>query len=139
MSGHYPRLAVVTGADSGIGQATATLLAAEGFDLGLTCHEDTEGVRATAQEIETRGQRCFVEPFDAASPDAGTVVDRLVDRLGGLGVLVNVAGTGHADKVLDLPFERWRQVLATDLDGPFLCAQSAARVLVAAGGAGRDI
>ena len=139
MSGHYPRLAIVTGGDSGIGQATATLLASEGFDIGLTCHEDTEGVRATAREIETRGQRCFVEPFDAASPEAGTVVDRLADRLGGLGVLVNVAGTGHAEKVLDLPFDRWRQVLATDLDGPFLCAQAAARAMVAAGEGGRII
>jgi NAD(P)-dependent dehydrogenase (short-subunit alcohol dehydrogenase family) len=139
MSGHFPRLVIVTGGDSGIGQATATLLASEGFDIGLTCHEDTEGVRATAREIETRGQRCFVEPFDAASPEAGTVVDRLADRLGGLGVLVNVAGTGHAEKVLDLPFDRWRQVLATDLDGPFLCAQAAARVMVAAGEGGRII
>jgi NAD(P)-dependent dehydrogenase (short-subunit alcohol dehydrogenase family) len=139
VSGHYPRLAVVTGGDSGIGQATASLLAAEGFDVGLTRHEDTEGVQATAREIEARGQRCFVEPFDAASPEAGTVVDRLADRLGGLGVLVNVAGTGHADKVLDLPFERWRHVLATDLDGPFLCAQAAARILVAAGQGGRII
>jgi NAD(P)-dependent dehydrogenase (short-subunit alcohol dehydrogenase family) len=139
VSGHYPRLAVVTGGDSGIGQATASLLAAEGFDVGLTRHEDTEGVQATAREIEARGQRCFVEPFDAASPEAGTVVDRLADRLGGLGVLVNVAGTGHADKVLDLPFERWRHVLATDLDGPFLCAQAAARILVVAGQGGRII
>jgi NAD(P)-dependent dehydrogenase (short-subunit alcohol dehydrogenase family) len=139
MSGHYPRLAIVTGGDSGIGQATATLLASEGFDIGLTCHEDTEGVRATAREIETRGQRCFVEPFDAASPEAGTVVDRLADRLGGLGVLVNVAGTGHAEKVLDLPFDRWRQVLATDLDGPFLCAQAAARTMIEQGRGGRIV
>ena len=40
MSGHYPRLAIVTGSDSGIGQAAATLLASEGFDLGLTVHRD---------------------------------------------------------------------------------------------------
>ena len=136
---HYPRLAVVTGSDSGIGQATATLLATEGFDVGLTCHEDPEGVQETAREIETRGQRCFVEPFDASTPEAGVVVDRLADQLGGLGVLVNVAGTGHMDTVLELPFDRWRRVLATDLDGPFLCAQAAARILVEAGRGGRIV
>jgi NAD(P)-dependent dehydrogenase (short-subunit alcohol dehydrogenase family) len=139
MSGHYPRLAIVTGSDSGIGQATATLLASEGFDVGLTYHEDSDGIQATAREVEKRGQQSFVASFDASAPDAGDVVDRLVAQLGGLGVLVNVAGTGHMDRVLDLPFDRWRHVLATDLDGPFLCSQAAARVLVDAGNGGRII
>jgi NAD(P)-dependent dehydrogenase (short-subunit alcohol dehydrogenase family) len=135
----YPRLAVVTGADSGIGQATAQLLASEGFDVGITYHSDEEGAQATAREIETRGQKCFVEQFDASSPDAGDVVDRLADQLGGIGVLVNVAGTGHMDRVTDLSLETWRHVLATDLDGPFLCSQRAARRMIAADQAGRII
>lgn len=136
---HFPRLAIVTGADSGIGRACAQLLATEGFDVGITAHQDLEGAESTAKEITERGQRCFVERFDAAEPDAGSVVDRLADQLGGLGVLVNVAGTGHSDTVLDLSYDRWRQVIATDLDGPFLCAQRAARRLVDAGEGGRII
>jgi NAD(P)-dependent dehydrogenase (short-subunit alcohol dehydrogenase family) len=139
MTDNFPRLAIVTGSDSGIGQATAQLLATEGFDVGLTSHTDMKGVQETAAGIEERGQRCFIEQFDASSPDAGDVVDRLADQLGGLGVLVNVAGTGHLDRVLDLPLETWRSVLATDLDGPFLCAQRAARRMVAADQGGRII
>ena len=135
----YPGLAVVTGADSGIGRATAELLAVEGYDVGLTCHEDVEGARETARGIEERGGRAYVEPFDAADPDAGAVVDRLVERLGGLGVLVNVAGTGHSTPVLDLSLDTWREVLATDLDGPFLTCQRAARHLVEAGRGGRIV
>ena len=139
MGNNYPRLAIVTGSDSGIGQATAKLLATEGFDVGLTSHHDVEGVQETAEEVRSRGQRCFVEPFDAASPDAGQVVDRLADQLGGLGVMVNVAGTGHSDRVLDLSLDTWRHVLATDLDGPFLCSQHAARRLVQQDQGGRII
>jgi NAD(P)-dependent dehydrogenase (short-subunit alcohol dehydrogenase family) len=139
VSGNLPRFAVVTGSDSGIGRAVATLLATEGFDIGLTRHSDTEGVSEAAKAVEDRGQRAFVEPFDAASPAAGEVVDRLADQLGGLGVLVNVAGTGHSDKAVDLSFEKWREVLATDLDGPFLCAQHAARRMISAGHGGRII
>ncbi|MDT9593697.1 SDR family oxidoreductase [Nocardioides zeae] len=139
MSDHHPRLAVVTGADSGIGRAVAQLLATEGYDVGLTRHEDAEGVARTVEEVERRGQRAFVEDFDASDPEAGDVVDRLVDRLGGLGVLVNVAGTGHSSRVMDLTLETWRHVLATDLDGPFLTSQHAARHLVAAGRGGRIV
>ena len=138
-TGHFPRLAIVTGADSGIGRATAELLATEGFDIGMTSHHDLDGARETAAQIEERGQRCVVEPFDAASPDAGTVVDRLAEQLGGLGVLVNVAGTGQSQRVTDLPYETWREVLATDLDGPFLCAQHAARRMIEAGAGGRIV
>ena len=136
---HHPALAIVTGADSGIGQATAKLLATEGYDVGVTFHTDADGVRATAAEIEERGQRCVVEQFDAAQPAAGQVVDRLAEQLGGIGVLVNVAGTGHSTKALDLDFATWRHVLATDLDGPFLCAQAAARRMVAGGRGGRIV
>jgi NAD(P)-dependent dehydrogenase (short-subunit alcohol dehydrogenase family) len=139
MSAHFPRLAVVTGSDSGIGRATAQLLATEGFDVGLTFHTDEEGVRRTADGILERGQRCFVEQFDASSPDAGEVVDRLAEQLGGLGVLVNVAGTGHSDPVTEMDLETWRSVLATDLDGPFLCSQRAARRMIEAGEGGRIV
>jgi NAD(P)-dependent dehydrogenase (short-subunit alcohol dehydrogenase family) len=136
---HHPSLAIVTGADSGIGQAVAKLLATEGYDVGATFHTDEDGIRATAREIEQRGQRCVVEQLDADAPDAGAVVDRLAEHLGGVGVLVNVAGTGHSSKTLDLDLATWRHVLATDLDGPFLCAQAAARHMVAADRGGRII
>jgi NAD(P)-dependent dehydrogenase (short-subunit alcohol dehydrogenase family) len=139
MSNHHPRLAIVTGSDSGIGQATATLLASEGYDVGLTFHSDEEGIRATADEVSRRGQQAYVERFDASSPDAGAAIDRLADQLGGLGVLVNVAGTGHSSRVLDTDLDTWRGVLATDLDGPFLCAQRAGRRMVEQGAGGRII
>ena len=135
----YPRLAIVTGSDSGIGAAVAELLASEGFDLGLTCHHDEDALAETVAAVEKRGQRAYVEPFDAASPTAGDVVDRLVEKLGGLGVLVNVAGTGHSDPALDLSYDRWREVLSTDLDGPFLTSQRAAQHLVDAGNGGRIV
>lgn len=139
MAGTFPRLAIVTGAASGIGRAAALLLATDGFDIGLTVHSDTEGAVATAREVEHRGQRCVMASFDASSEDAGTTIDRLIDDLGGVGVLVNVAGTGHSQRVVDLDLQRWNHVLATDLTGPFLACQRVARVMVTGGHGGRII
>jgi NAD(P)-dependent dehydrogenase (short-subunit alcohol dehydrogenase family) len=135
----YARKAIVTGADSGIGAATATLLASEGFDVAITFHTDEDGARSTAAEVEARGQKAYVEQWDASSPDAGDLVDRFVEQLGGLGVLVNVAGTGHAAMVADTSYDQWRKVIATDLDGPFLTSRRAAAHLVEAGRGGRII
>src|SRR3954451_5231320 len=98
----HPRLAVVTGADSGMGKATAELLATEGFDVGITFHTDEAGASDTRRAVEERGQRCFVTRHDAASPDTGQTIEELVGRLGGIGVLVNNAGTGSSAPVLDL-------------------------------------
>ena len=135
----YPRLAIVTGADSGMGKATAELLATEGFEVGITYHTDRDGAEDTKAGIEQRGGSCHVLQQDLTSPDTGDVIDELADRMGGLGVLVNNAGTGQSDKFLDMDYDRWRQVVATDLDGPFLCAQRAARRMVAGGEGGRII
>jgi NAD(P)-dependent dehydrogenase (short-subunit alcohol dehydrogenase family) len=122
-----------------MGRATAELLATEGFDVGITYHTDQEGAEGTRREVERRGQRCFVTRQDLASDTAADAVDELADALGGLGVLVNNAGTGQNDPVLELSLERWREVIATDLDGPFQCAQRAAKQLVEAGNGGRII
>ncbi|AHD22362.1 oxidoreductase [Rhodococcus pyridinivorans SB3094] len=135
----HDRLAIVTGADSGMGKATAELLATEGFDVGITFHTDEAGAEDTRAGVEQRGQRCFVARQDLTSPDTADVIDELTGKLGGLGVLVNNAGTGHRDEVLDLSFERWREMLSTDLDGPFLCSQRAARHMIDSGGGGRIV
>ena len=135
----HPRLAVITGADSGIGRATAQLLATEGFDVGITFHTDEEGARAAAEDVGRRSQRVFVARQDLASPGAAEAVEELAEQLGGVGVLVNCGGTGVSESILDLDLERWRQVVATDLDGAFLCSQAAARRMVRQGRGGRIV
>ncbi|GLX07599.1 SDR family oxidoreductase [Microbispora sp. NBRC 16548] len=136
----YDKVAVVTGADSGIGRATAVMLAAHGFDVGVTYHQDEKGARETAEQVEVRGRRAAVRQHDLTDPvAAAAVIDELADELGGLGVLVNNAGTGTAEPLLEIGYDRWRSVLAVDLDGPFLCSQRAARRMIARGAGGRIV
>ncbi|MGK5520192.1 SDR family oxidoreductase [Micromonospora sp. URMC 107] len=137
---NYPRIAVVTGADSGIGRACAVALAEAGFDVGVTWHRDAEGAERTAAEVRAAGRRCEVAELDLTRlPGADAVVDELAERLGGLGVLVNNAGTGASTPFVDTGWEQWREVLSVDLDGPFLCGQRAARRMRAAGLGGRIV
>ncbi|MEV4159422.1 SDR family oxidoreductase [Nonomuraea dietziae] len=136
----YERKAIITGADSGIGQASAVALAERGFDVGITFHADLDGARETERLVRDRGRRAAVRGHDLTDPErAAAVVEELADELGGLGVLVNNAGTGTSEPLLETDYARWRSVLAVDLDGAFLCAQRAARRMVAAGRGGRII
>ncbi|MDG4751789.1 SDR family oxidoreductase [Micromonospora sp. WMMD718] len=136
----YDRVAIVTGADSGIGKACAVALAGAGYDIGITWYGDAAGADRTATEVRATGRRCETAELDLTRlPEAAAVVDELADRLGGLGVLVNNAGTGLSEPFVDVSWEKWRDVLAVDLDGPFLCSQRAARRMRAAGRGGRII
>lgn len=136
----FPRTAIVTGSDSGIGKATAVALAELGCDVGITWHTDEQGAKATADEVRATGRRAEVQQLDlTALPGAATVIDELSDALGGLDVLVNNAGTGSRALLVDLDYDTWRRILATDLDGAFLCLQRAARRMIAAGRGGRIV
>jgi NAD(P)-dependent dehydrogenase (short-subunit alcohol dehydrogenase family) len=136
----FPRTAIVTGSDSGIGRATAVVLAAAGCDVGITWHTDEEGAHSTADEVRALGRTPHVRHVDLTRlPEAADVVDDLAEALGGVDVLVNNAGTGSAELLIDMPYERWRGILATDLDAAFLCLQRAARRMIAAGRGGRII
>ena len=133
-------IAVVTGSDSGIGKATAVALAEAGYDVGLTWHEDKDGVQETAREVEGAGRRAEVRHLDLTQPETGAaVIDELADALGGLDVLVNNAGTGHSAPFLEHQMRDWRRVLDVDLTGAFVCAQRAAQRMVEAGRGGRIV
>lgn len=83
---------MVTGADSGIGRATAVRLAAAGMDVGITYHSDREGAEETAEEVRVHGCRAEVAHLDLTElPGAADTVDELCDRLGRVDVLVNNA------------------------------------------------
>jgi NAD(P)-dependent dehydrogenase (short-subunit alcohol dehydrogenase family) len=134
------RKAIVTGSDSGIGKATIVALAKAGYSVGITWHEDEKGAEETATEAAGHGAAVQVRHLDLTQlPGAAGVVDELADALGGLDVFVNNAGTGHSQPFLEHDEDAWRHVLEVDLTGPFLCAQRAARRLVAAGRGGRII
>jgi NAD(P)-dependent dehydrogenase (short-subunit alcohol dehydrogenase family) len=136
----FPRVAIVTGSDSGIGKATAVALAEAGFDVGITCHRDRENAEQTADEVRKAGRRADIRALDLTRlPAAAEVIDDLAEALGGVGVLVNCAGTGINKPVVETSYADWREVLSVDLDGPFLCAQRAARRMITAGRGGRII
>jgi NAD(P)-dependent dehydrogenase (short-subunit alcohol dehydrogenase family) len=134
-------VAIVTASDSGIGQESAKALAESGFDVGITYHEDEAGANETLEAVRAAGRRGEVRWMDLTRlPEAADGVDELADSLGGLDVLVNNAGTGDpTGDFLELSYDEWRQVIDTNLSGAFLCAQRAARRMVAAGNGGRIV
>src|SRR4051812_31807917 len=132
--------AIITAGDSGIGKATAVVLAQRGFDVGITYRSDAEGARGAAAEVEAAGRRCEVTQLDLIDATSGPgAVGALADALGGIDVLVNNAGTGDSTPFPEVALEKWREVLEVDLTGPFLCGQEAARRMIDAGRGGRIV
>ena len=135
-----PRIAIVTGSDSGIGEATAVALAEAGYAVGITWNSDREGAEGVADKARAAGARAEVRHLDLTRlPEAAGVVDELAAALGGLDVFVNNSATGANAPFLELALEDWQRALDVNLTGAFVCAQAAARRMVAAGRGGRIV
>jgi NAD(P)-dependent dehydrogenase (short-subunit alcohol dehydrogenase family) len=124
------RVALVTGAGSGIGRAVSLALNSDGYSVVLAGRRASELERTAA--IAERGDvPMLVVPTDITQPDAvAALFDRTKEAFGRLDVLFNNAGTGApAIPMEDLTFEQWSAVVAVNLNGAFLCAQHAIRLM----------
>ena len=128
------QVALVTGASGGIGRGIAEGLAQRGADVAVNYHRDAEGAEGTARLIRATGRRALVVGADVGSPDAVATMFAQIDaEFGRIDILVNNAGHGGGGTIADTPFEEWERVIRSNLHGPFLCAQQAARRLIAQG------
>lgn len=134
------RVAFVTGADSGIGQGVAKAFAESGADVAINYFRDKDGAAQTAALVEAVGQRALVIQGDVGDPsDVERLFVAIDDRFGRIDIMVNNAGIGIGGLLHELPLEDWSRVLATNLNGTFLCSQQAARRMVAQGTPGGRI
>ena len=124
------KVALVTGAGSGIGRAAALALAREGYAVALAGRRK-EPLDETASRAEASGVRALAVPTDVGDPASVDSLFREVrDTFGRLDVLFNNAGQGApAVPFEDLTYEQWRSVVDANLTGTFLCTQGAFRIM----------
>jgi NAD(P)-dependent dehydrogenase (short-subunit alcohol dehydrogenase family) len=124
------KIAVITGAGSGIGKASALALMRNGWSVVLAGRRK-ELLEDVAKEGQATGQRSLVVPTDVA--DAASIRNlfaRTKETFGRLDLLFNNAGIGApAVPMEDLPFEKWKAVVDTNLTGSFVCTQEAIKIM----------
>ncbi len=127
------RVAVVTGASSGIGLGVARRLADDGHAVALL-DQDGEGVRQATADLEALGKRVAGHQVDVADRGAlERVYTSVRDELGPVTIVVTSAGIEAFDPVLDITPEKWDRLIAVNLTGTFTCLQLAVADMVAAG------
>ncbi len=124
------KIALITGAGSGIGKASALALADAGWSLAL-CGRRLDRVSAVRDEVEAKGVSAIAVQADVGDPAAVEALFAQVEgRFRRLDLLFNNAGTGAPPKPMEeLTVEEWRRVVDTNLTGPFLCTQGALRLM----------
>ena len=127
------RVALVTGASSGLGVTFARALAAAGASVVLAARRG-DRIASLAKELEGAGAAALAVPCDVArEADVDALVARTCERFGRLDVLVNNAGIVHVGPAEDEALDRFREIVDVNLVGAFTCAQRAGRVMLEAG------
>ncbi len=124
------KTALVTGAGSGVGKASALSLAATGYAVALAGRRQAP-LDEVAAEIEAAGSTALPIACDVSDPAAVSAMFRKIrEAFGRLDLLFNNAGSGTpAIPMEDLTFEQWQTVVGVNLTGPFLCTQQAMRLM----------
>src|SRR4051794_2926933 len=128
------KVAIVTGASSGLGVAFAEGLAGAGADIAI-CARRAERLEDTKGKVEALGKRCVAVPADVAKPeDCRRVVEEAVSQLGRVDVLINNAGVGTAVPATREDPDDFRRVIDINLNGSYFMAQACGRAMRDGGG-----
>ena len=124
------KIAIVTGAGSGIGRCVAVALAQSGYSVVLAGRRK-ERLDATAIDVRQANSQTLVVPTDVSDPTSvRELFGTTKETFGRLDVLFNNAGISSQGMPLeDLPIEKWKSVIDTNLTGPFLCTQEAFKIM----------
>ncbi len=117
--------ALITGASRGIGRATAKRMAEEGFDLALNFLKTEEGVNEARKEVVAMGRRAFTVRADVSDlAQVESMIEKVLDELGHIDVLVNNAGVYPRKTIGDVSQKDWDEVVGTNLKSVFNCCKA---------------
>lgn len=137
------QVALVTGASSGIGQATAEAMAQAGAAVVVNYHSQAEPAQALVAKIQDAGGRALAIRADVGDEDAvGRLFDEAVKAFGRVDILVANSGVQRDAPIGEMTLSQWNEVINTNLTGQFLCARAAVRQFRAQGrapGSGRAL
>jgi glucose 1-dehydrogenase len=134
------KVAIVTGASSGIGKSIALAFAREGAAVTVDYAGNREAAEAVAAQIEDAGGKALAIQADVTvQKDVESLVHKTAEEFGRLDVMVNNAGIEDQMPFLETPLEAWNKIIAVNLTGPWLGCQVAARRMVDQGEPGRII
>jgi 3-oxoacyl-[acyl-carrier protein] reductase len=128
------RVAIVTGGGTGIGRATARLLAEHGADIVVASRTAEELEKAAASVREATGRRCLAVPTDVKDEQqVAAMVQRTVDEFGRLDILINNAGGTRMGPLKDLPTRGWDSIFDLNVRSAYFCTREAGRHFLAQG------
>ena len=134
------KVAIVTGSATGIGQAIAVAMAAEGASVVVDYIGKPDAPQQTLKMIQDAGGKATAIDTDVSQPDqVNSLIQQTVQQFGRLDIFVNNAGIEFKHPFLEFPLDQFQKIVAVNLQGPFLCCQAAAKQMVAQGGGGRLI
>jgi glucose 1-dehydrogenase len=133
------KVAIVTGAATGIGQGIALGFAKEGASV-VVDYVGSQAPDDTLAQIKAAGGSAIAVAANVSDPaQVQSLIQQTVAKFGKLDILVNNAGIEKKIAFVDYPLDEWQKIMAVNLTGPFLCAQAAARQMITQGNGGRII
>ncbi len=134
------KVAIVTGADTGIGKGISICLAREGAAVTIDYRGDPQPADELVKQIESSGGRAMAVAGDVTkADDIDNLISQTCSSFGKLDIFINNAGIETKKPFLEMPLDVYEKTIAVDLTGPWLCSQKAAQQMVKQGHGGRII